>query len=128
MMMLKRFVQLLALTAVSTHATTSRSQSFAPRSLITETKSARDVTQTRGGAFSDTDKKAIAGAAGFIVIDSVIRKLFKINGIKFPSQLAGCIMLLSTMLISDVIKPGVGDFIFNALTPGAAFLGKWCVS
>jgi len=125
MMMLKRFVQLLALTAVSTHATTSRSQSFAPRSLITETKSARDVTQTRGGAFSDTDKKAIAGAAGFIVIDSVIRKLFKSNGIKFPSQLAGCIMLLSTMLISDVIKPGVGDFIFNALTPGAAFLGKW---
>jgi hypothetical protein len=127
-MLFKRSLFVLALTALSAHANPSQSQSLVPRSIVSDTKS-REVTQTaRSGAVSATDKKAVAGAAGFVIMDSAVRKLFTSNGISFPSQLAGCIMLLSTMIVTDVIKPGLGDKIFESLTPGANLLAKWCVS
>lgn len=128
MMLFKRSLLLLALTTVSVCSKTSLTQSFSPRSSLIIEKPISDLTQVRGGGINEADKKAIAGAAGFILMDSAVRRVFKANGITFPSQLAGCIMLLSTMLITNVIKPGVGDFVFDALTPGANLLAKWYVS
>jgi hypothetical protein len=136
-MLFKRFLCVLALTALSAHAKPkSTLQSFVPRSIVSDTKS-REVTTTtttatvetaaafRGGALSAADQKAVAGAAGFMIMDSAVRKLFTTHGISFPSQLAGCIMLLSTMIVTDVIRPGVGDKMFDSLAPGANLLAKW---
>lgn len=137
-MLFKRFLCVLALTALSAHAKPkSPSQSFVPRSIVSDTKS-REVTTTttttatvetaaafRGGALSAADQKAVAGAAAFMIMDSAVRKLFTTHGISFPSQLAGCIMLLSTMIVTDVIRPGVGDKMFDSLAPGANLLAKW---
>ena len=127
-MLFKRSLLLLALTTASVYSKKSHTQPFSTRSSLLIENPRKVLTQGRGGAFDKADRKAIAGAASFVLMDSAVRKIFKANGISFPSQLAGCVMLLSTMLITNVIKPGVGDFVFDALTPGANLLAKWYVS
>lgn len=69
--------------------------------------------------------KAIAGASALFVFDTIVRKTFRAQGIDFPAQLGGCIILFGFMLISEMVAPGVGDGLFKALSPGAALLTKW---
>lgn len=125
-MLFKRSVIVVALTALSAHANISTPQSFAPRRVVAEGKRL-EVTTGRGGAILDADKKAMAGAAGFVLMDSAMRKFFRSNGITFPSQLAGCIVLLTAMIVGDSVAAGSGMKVFELLAPGAALLTKWCV-
>lgn len=69
--------------------------------------------------------KAVAGAGAFLVMDTVVRKAFRANKIAIPPQLGGCIILFSVMIFLEIIVPGMGEGIFKALAPGAAFLTKW---
>ena len=78
----------------------------------------------RGGQVLIQDK-AIVGAGAFLVMDTIVRKAFRASNIAIPPQLGGCIMLFSLMIILEIIMPGLGDGIFNALAPGAALLTKW---
>lgn len=80
---------------------------------------------TRGGAVPLPAKNAVIGALAFTALDHGFRKAFLANGISFPSQLGGCCILFVLLLLANIVKPGLGDAVFTALTPGAQLLAKW---
>ena len=77
-----------------------------------------------GGADTPTAQQ-IAGVVVFALIEVAFRKLFKANGIRFPGQLAGCVFLFVFMILAQIVSPGLGDAICNALSPGSGLLAKW---
>lgn len=83
-----------------------------------------DALSTTGGSMSVQDK-AVAGASGLFLFDTIVRKTFRAQNINFPAQLGGCIILFTFLLLSEAVAPGVGDGLFQALAPGAALLTKW---
>lgn len=136
------FSILLALVALL--ATSAQAKSFVPRKnaavLTSSTRfpdtheidltnlqkpSTTSVLQTRGGGADTPTVNQITGVSVFILIELGLRKIFKANGITFPAQLAGCVLLFLTLILAQVVSPGLGDDICNALSPGAGFLGKW---
>ena len=119
-------------TPTSSNPSASLSDSFKPKiqtstSLEDQSKSKIQsllINSARGGAISINGNE-VKGALIFIVLDYLFRKLFVTYGINFPSQLGGCCILLITMLLAEVVSPGIGDGIFALLTPGANMLAKW---
>jgi hypothetical protein len=80
----------------------------------------------RGGAGADTPTHGqIMGVSAFIIIELALRKIFQDNGISFPAQLAGCVLLFVSLIVAQILSPGLGDSISDKLTPGATFLAKW---
>jgi len=71
--------------------------------------------------FSD----AVTGTIVLTLIERIVNKFFVRAGIKFPAQLGGCGILLAFLVLSETVVPGVGDSIFEYLTPGTALLTKW---
>lgn len=134
--MFKCSTNLMLLACVALIAPVVSRSSFAPRGLASTGIAATHIPENdasllepalmeaRGGEMSTQDK-AVAGATAFLILDTVVRKTFRAKNVGFPAQLGGCIMLLSFLLISELVVPGVGDSVFNALSPGAALLTKW---
>jgi len=81
--------------------------------------------QTRGGAISTPQIRETVGATIFVLLDVFFRRSFRARNIAFPSQLGGCGILLGLLLLLNLMSPGLGDWIFEALSPGAALLAKW---
>ena len=77
----------------------------------------------RGGA--DGQKDAITGAVILTLIERGMNKIFQSKGIKFPAALGGCISLFFSLLLADIISPGLGESIFASLNPAAILLAKW---
>lgn len=71
----------------------------------------------------------LIGLASFIGIEMAFRKLFQLNEIRFPAQLAGCVALFAVMILGDLSGSGSGSSLGNslcqALSPGASLLAKW---
>jgi len=84
-------------------------------------KSLHPAMSKRGGG--SVGIQETGGALAFIALDILFRKAFKANGISFPSQLGGCVIIFVFLLLSGLV--GVGDSIYDALSPGAALLAKW---
>ena len=61
----------------------------------------------------------------FLVLDHLFRVLFKKYGIAFPSQLGGCCILFTMMLLMNVVVKGSGDAVFQYLSPGSGLLARW---
>lgn len=78
----------------------------------------------RGGV-SNTVTNALLGAVVMALIEKGVKELFKTTGVKFPSQLAGCLILFASLLVGEMISPSLARSIFDALSPGAALLAKW---
>jgi hypothetical protein len=74
---------------------------------------------------SQGPQEAITGAVIMTLIERGINKIFVANGVKFPSQLGGCIALFFFLLLADVVSPGLGNSVFTSLSPGSALLAKW---
>lgn len=68
---------------------------------------------------------ALAGVLVLTAVERAINKLFVAKSIKFPAQLAGCIALFFGLLTADIIRPGLGESIYNSLLPGSNLLAKW---
>jgi len=68
---------------------------------------------------------SIASTAALIALDIAFRKLLKAMSISFPSSLAGCGTLFTTLVALYSIKPALGDSMYNLFAPGAAVLAKW---
>lgn len=79
----------------------------------------------RGGGADTPSTQQLAGVVVFALIEVAFRKLFKANGIRFPGQLAGCVALFVFMILAQIVSPGLGDVICNALSPGSGLLAKW---
>jgi hypothetical protein len=109
-----------------THKHKTLSDSFQKQQSQKQHHHIANTNIARGGVASIYPNIAeLKGASIFIVLDHLFRKAFLKYGINFPSQLGGCCILLTLMLVGNVIKPGSGDAVFTALTPGAALLAKW---
>lgn len=89
-------------------------------------------TAPRGGKVDATASKrpailddAVTGTVVLTLIERVINKIFVHYGVKFPAQLGGCGLLFAFLVISNAISPGLGDAIFEYLTPATTLLTKW---
>jgi len=83
------------------------------------------ATQSLRGGNSMFNSNNILGAAYFIAFDVALRKVFTANNIGFPSMMAGCLLLFAVFVAAEILKPGLGDAVFNLLNPGAVLLAKW---
>ena len=68
---------------------------------------------------------SLISTLAIVSLDVSFRKLFKVLSISFPSSLAGCGALFTTLLGLYSIKPQWGDSLYGVLSPGAAVLAKW---
>ena len=68
---------------------------------------------------------SLSSTIAIIALDVSFRRLFKTLAISFPSSLAGCGALFTTLLGLYTINPDLGDSVYGALSPGAAVLAKW---
>ena len=90
---------------------------------------------TRGGGGATvmpTQLCQLQSAMYFLIMDLVLRKVFHLTQIPFPSQLAGCILLFVTMVLLDWLPfahtttgTGAGEALFRVLSPGATLITKW---
>lgn len=69
---------------------------------------------------SPTVKRSLFSASSLVVLDILFRRLFQALSISFPSSLAGCGVLLVSLLTLPF-----GNKLYNALSPGATLLAKW---
>jgi len=67
----------------------------------------------------------LLGAAFFVAYDIALRKVFTANDIAFPSMMAGCVFIFIGLVLAEIIKTGLGESIFQLLTPGSVLLAKW---
>ncbi len=68
---------------------------------------------------------SIASTTALIALDIMFRKLLKALSISFPSALAGCGTLFTSLVSLYCINPELGDKVYGLLSPGAAVLAKW---
>lgn len=64
--------------------------------------------------------KAVLSSTLFIFTDMVIKNIFKTKGISFPSSLAGCCFLASTLLAAPFHEK-----LYRVLNPGAKLMQKF---
>jgi hypothetical protein len=64
---------------------------------------------------------AVGGGIVMAGIEQLVKKIFVSKGITFPAQLASCLILLSALLVTG----GLGQSIYEQLTPGTQLLTKW---
>lgn len=67
----------------------------------------------------------LTGAAFFTVLQVILNKIFVAKGIKFPAMLGSVIVVFTTLVLAEVVVPGVGENAFQLLTPGSNLLTKW---
>lgn len=111
-------------TAFNVKAPVAAAPSIGERDTPTVSTAATSAV-SRGGAAASDSSKQITGAAYFVIMDIVLRKLFTKYEIPFPSQLGGCCILFALMVVAELIRPGFGDAAFDVLSPGATILAKW---
>lgn len=85
----------------------------------------RHNLSTRGGAESNAPPNQVVSALGLFAINYAVTKLFAALDIGFPAMLGGCIILFTTLLLADAVSPGLGNAIFEWLTPGGNLVAKW---
>jgi hypothetical protein len=110
--------------ALSTINVADESLRSASQSLHETSSNSHPVVSARGGASPLANKDEFTGALAFVVLDHAFRKAFAAYNINFPSQLGGCCILFSFMLLAQIVKPGLGDSIFKSLLPGSLLLAK----
>jgi hypothetical protein len=64
--------------------------------------------------------KAMVSSTLFVFTDMIIKRLFRAKGISFPSSLAGCCFLATTLLASPF-----HESLYRVLNPGAKLMQKF---
>lgn len=115
---------------------------FLPTPLATESSNSRHLSSQLNASISadsGSDKNqsnvkgesspafitSLSSTLAIIALDVSFRKLFKALAISFPSSLAGCGALFTSLLGLYTINPKLGDSAYAVLSPGAAVLAKW---
>jgi len=87
------------------------------------------LSHPRGGDAStnpDIPKvNELAGATFFTVLQILLNKLFRSRSIAFPAMLGCTILVFTSLVVTELLLPGVGDTAFQILQPGANLLTKW---
>eukprot|EP00579_Thalassiosira_antarctica_P033010 CAMPEP_0202000430 /NCGR_PEP_ID=MMETSP0905-20130828/6779_1 /ASSEMBLY_ACC=CAM_ASM_000554 /TAXON_ID=420261 /ORGANISM="Thalassiosira antarctica, Strain CCMP982" /LENGTH=509 /DNA_ID=CAMNT_0048556903 /DNA_START=17 /DNA_END=1546 /DNA_ORIENTATION=- len=97
--------------------------------ITTVARECNSALSSRGGDGStnvDTPKiSELTGAAFFTVLHIALDKVFRAKKIAFPAMLGGTISVFTTLVIAEMISPGVGENTSQLLTPGSQLLTKW---
>jgi hypothetical protein len=99
-----------------------------PQSFLKETqkKAHAAITKQTVQTFSWSDHyEAVKGFLILTGLERTINKIFVEYGIAFPAQLAGCIGLFFVMILTEILKPGMGVSIYQFFVPGSNLLAKW---
>lgn len=96
-----------------------------PASISTSSGTSKKVVSPKQPSFLAQHQSALMGVLALTVLERGINKVFMAQSIKFPAQLAGCIGLFFTMIVADVLRPGMGESIYSSLLPGTNLLAKW---
>ena len=67
----------------------------------------------------------LAGAAFFTALQIFLNKVFRANKITFPAMLGCTIVVFASLVLAEVVFPGMGENAFQLLTPGSTLLAKW---
>lgn len=89
------------------------------------TRMAATETATSTKAGWTTHAQSVASTVLLVTIDVVLRRYFKQAGLSFPSSLAGCGLLFSSLVILSSINASWGDGVYSIFSPGASLLSKW---
>jgi uncharacterized BrkB/YihY/UPF0761 family membrane protein len=84
-------------------------------------KVTQQLTSSGDGSTLSFPTSAVAGSLVMAGIEQAVKKVFVSNGITFPAQLASCLILLTTMLVSG----SAGQSVYELLTPATQLLTKW---
>jgi hypothetical protein len=119
-----------ATTTKSAHATLRGGSVVADHSLrhvaIHKKKAVKKaVAKTPSATTSSGHFEAIVGSIAMAALEQGVKKVFAKQGIKFPTSLGGCIVLFFGLLIMDVVVPGSGKSLYEALGPATVLLTKW---
>ena len=69
---------------------------------------------------SGTASKTVLSTAALLMLDFAFKRMMKMSGISFPSNLAGMGVLFATLLIAPF-----GDKLYQILKPGSDLMAKW---
>jgi hypothetical protein len=92
------------------------------------TKAVVAATRKKASSTSPTSlfpTDAIVGSLAMIALEQGVKRVFAKRNIQFPSSLGGCIVLFFGLLIMDLLVPGSGKSVFDALGPATSLLTKW---
>jgi hypothetical protein len=108
-----------------------RQKAVLPKQSVTAVKTIAPIPKaiaSKGGAVAASQKNAVAAVVVMTLIERSMNKIFRANGIAFPSMLGGCIALFAFLLLAQLGIPGLGDSISTALNPGGGLITKWLPS
>jgi hypothetical protein len=97
----------------------------APKKAVTAPKKVPTAVKSSSGGGLTFPTEAVVGSIAMALVERVVKQVFIANGISFPAQLAGCIVLFFALLLADAIIPGSGKAVYEALGPGTTLLTKW---
>lgn len=103
------------------HVSTDVSIAFNNRKQRSKLQMASKTEEAKGPSIPTS----IASTTALIALDIMFRKLLKALSISFPSALAGCGTLFTSLVSLYCINPELGDKVYGLLSPGAAVLAKW---
>lgn len=83
------------------------------------------AAESLSSADTKTSTKLITGTMFFFTVDYILRKIFRAKAITFPSMMAGCVLIFTSLISMEIVQSGLGDSIFDYLTPSSDMLVKW---
>ena len=78
------------------------------------------TTSATSKLLSNTASKTVLSTAALLMLDFAFKRMMKMSGISFPSNLAGMGVLFATLLIAPF-----GDKLYQILKPGSDLMAKW---
>lgn len=69
--------------------------------------------------------RALAGAAAFAAIEQIVKRGLQMIHFKYPAGLGACILLFTSLCLTDLVAPAMAQQWYEALAPGAALLAQW---
>lgn len=95
------------------------------KKLVPKAAAAKKSPPKAAAGSSSGHTEAILGSLAMIGLEQGVKKIFAKQGIKFPTSLGGCIVLFFGLLFLDLVVPGSGKTLYEALGPATALLTKW---
>jgi hypothetical protein len=100
-----------------------------PREGAENCATARTVLPRGGGAAiavaDPTLARALAGAVAFAMIEQIVKRGLQLIQFKYPAGLGACILLFTSLCLTDLVAPSMAQQWYEALAPGAALLAQW---
>ena len=107
-------------TAPATNETSAVAYAGAYNGATATPSTSTPTTSATSKLLSNTASKTVLSTAALLMLDFAFKRMMKMSGISFPSNLAGMGVLFATLLIAPF-----GDKLYQILKPGSDLMAKW---